>query len=85
MEPSKSLLERLNFDDGLRGPSRVRGGYEDALTQFLIFCASPIVLSGPICLFMTLLIPEVTGLDLVLARVGSAATHMLSAWDAHLP
>lgn len=43
MEPNKSLLERLKFDDGLHGPSRVRGGYEDALTQFLVFCASPVV------------------------------------------
>lgn len=51
----------------------------------LSFLFSVPLLLSPICLFMTLLIPEVTGLDLVLARVGSAATHILSAWDAHLP
>lgn len=48
LEPSKSLLERLNFDDGLRGPSRVRGGYEDALTQFLVFCGSPVMTNLPV-------------------------------------
>lgn len=66
----------LSFMD----PSRVRGVYEEALSQFLVFCTSSVTLSGAVSLFMTLLIQKFVGLDLALAGVVMQLPHILSAW-----
>lgn len=80
----KVLLERLVCSSYLLdlmmafvGHSGVRSAYEELLTQFLVFCASSALLSGPACLFITLLTQKFLGLDLALVRIGCAATPYL--------